>query len=426
MAIINECYRELKLDNGLSVALQETPTQTVSGRLRVWHGALNEREGEEGIAHFLEHTLLMGGSEKHTPEEADEIRGRFGSFNAYTSRDRTFFPVDMLAEDILLFLQYISDAVFNPRFDLRRVEEERQRVLRETADNKSKPSFKDNLSIGEAIFGKGSPYIYQILGKEAIVKNASVDNLTAFHQRGYSPNNADLVLVGALPKNIEDLVRESFGQFKRGKGKKFEFPRNPEIKGSTVLHTQAPEFHNHDNPSESSAQLTLALYGPTLTDEDFFATDMLVDILGGDANSRLFKSVSQRRGLAYGIGAQYEKDDNKGLIYIGGSIPSKKADESLDAIFEEMAKLRTDLVLQDVLERLKRGTRYHLAKTFETNAGHISAIDLRRDKGITPDYVLKQMGRVTPENVREAAIKYLSQDRNGNYVLLLRDPLKKE
>jgi zinc protease len=144
MATINGNYREFRLDNGLFVALQETPTQTVSGRLRVWHGALNEKKGEEGIAHFLEHTLMTGGSQKYDPERADEIRGTFGSFNAFTGLERTFFPVDMLAEDSQLFLEYVSDAAFNPRFVTSRVEEERQRVLRETADAKSNPGFKDS------------------------------------------------------------------------------------------------------------------------------------------------------------------------------------------------------------------------------------------------------------------------------------------
>ncbi|RMD57719.1 insulinase family protein, partial [Candidatus Woesearchaeota archaeon] len=130
MTAINENYKEFRLDNGLFVALQKTPTQTVSGKLRVWHGALNEKRGEEGLAHFLEHILVTGGSRKYNPESSEEIRGKLGSFNAATSLNETFFPVDMLATDSKLFLEYISDTVFNPRFENSKIEEERQRVLR--------------------------------------------------------------------------------------------------------------------------------------------------------------------------------------------------------------------------------------------------------------------------------------------------------
>jgi|GEM_PF-1474320 len=426
MATINGNYREFKLDNGLLVALQETPTQTVSGRLRVWHGALNEKQGEEGIAHFLEHTLMTGGSQEYDPERADEIRGTFGSFNAFTGLGRTFFPVDMLAEDSQLFLEYVSDAAFNPRFEASKVGEERQRVLRETADAKSNPGFKDSKAYGESFFGKNSPHTYFILGNEAVVDSASVDTLKGFHERGYHPNNMDLILVGALPKNIEDLVQQNFGQFQSGNGEKVDFPRNPPLYGATVLHTSAPELYNHENPEQSSAQLSISLVAPTGTDEDNYAVSMLVNILGGDANSRLFQSVSQRKGLAYGVGAQYDDSNNKGAIYIGGNVHSTRADEAVDAIFEEMTKLRTDLVPQESLERLKRNSRYKIAKTFETNAGHVNAIELRMDKGLTPEYHLERLEAVTPEKIREVAVKYLPQNRtDGKYVLSLRDPLKK-
>jgi len=426
MTTINGNYREFRLDNGLFVALQETPTQTVSGRLRVWHGALNEKKGEEGIAHFLEHALMTGGSQKYTLKRADEIRGTFGSFNAFTSLDRTCFPVDILTEDSQLFLEYISDTAFNPKFTTSRVEEERQRVLRETADAKSNPRFKDSKAYGEAFFGKNSPHTYFILGNEAVVNSASVDTLKGFHERGYHPNNIDLILVGALPKNIEDLVQQNFGQFPSGNGRKVEFPQNPQLYGATILHTSAPELYNHENPEKSSAQLGISLVAPTETDEDSYAVSMLVNILGGDANSRLFQSVSQRKGLAYGIGAQYDNSNNKGGIYIGGNVQSTRADEAIDAIFEEMSKLRTYLVSQKNLERLKRKSRYNIAKTFETNTGYVNAIELKMDKGLTPEYHLERMEAVTPKKIRDAAVKYLPQNRtDGKYVLSLRDPLKK-
>jgi len=426
MVTLNGNYREFELDNGLFVALQETSTQTVSGRLRVWHGALNEHQGEEGLAHFLEHTLMVGGSQKYNPERADEIRGTFGSFNAVTCLERTFFPVDMLSGDSQLFLEYISDVVFNPRFETVRVEEERQRVLRETADAKSNPGFKDSKAYGKAFFGKNSPHTYFILGNEAVVDSANVDTLKGFHERGYHPNNMDLILVGALPKNIEYLVQQNFGQFTSGNGKKVEFLRNPQLYGATVLHTSAPELYNHENPDQSSAQLGISLVAPIETDEDRYAVSMLINILGRGANSRLFTNVSQRKGLAYGVGAQYDNSNNKGAIYIGGNVQSTRADEAIDAIFDEMVKLRTDLVSQESLKRLKRNSQYTIAKTFETNAGHVNAIELKMDKGLTPEYHLERMEAVTPKEIREVAVKYLPQNRtDGKYVLSLRDPLKK-
>jgi len=426
MTTINGNYREFKLDNGLSVALQETPTQTVAGRLRVLHGALNEKKGEEGLAHFLEHTLVNGGSKKYSPEKANEIMDKFGFFNAYTGLEKTFFPVDMLSEDTPSYLECISDAAFNPSLEASKVEQERQRVLREIADDKSNPAFKDNKAYLEAFFGKGSPHIYSVLGDEEIISSASREDLNSFYKRGYHPNNMDLILVGALPKNIEKLVQETFGNFPVGNGKRIKFPRNPKLTSSKIFHTYAPELLNQENPNSSSAHLRISLVAPTDADEDSYATDMLAKILGGQGNSRLFENVSQKKGLAYGIGAGYHGTNNQGRITIGGSIHALRANEAIDANFEEMAKLRTDLVSQESLEKLKRDSQYRIAKTFETNSGHVNAIEWKMDEGLTPEYHMKKMNEVTPEKIREAAIKYLPQSREeGKYVLSLRDPLKK-
>ncbi len=426
MALRNGNYREFHLDNGLLVALQETPTRTVSGNLRVWHGAVHENPGEEGIAHFLEHTLMTGGSKKYDPNMAESIRRTFGYSNAFTSLDRTEFPVDMIAEDTSLYLEYVSDAAFNPAFDSVRVEQERERVLRETADAKSKPSFKDKRTNTEAFFGKNSPHSYLILGKEEIVTSGSIDSLRRFHGRGYHPNNMELILAGGLPQNVEELIRQNFESFKSGSGKKFQFPRNPSLTSAITLHTSAPDQYNVDNPSQSSAEIAMALVAPTAADEDTFVIRLLVSVLGGGGHGRLFDRVSNMEGLAYSIGAQYDAENNRGAIYIGGNVDARRAFKAVDVIFEEMTKLRTVLVSQDILENLKRNAWYNVAKSFETNEGRIYAIEKKLDCGKTPEFILEQINAVTPKRILEAAIKYLPSSRaDGKYVLLLRDPLKK-
>ncbi|HTZ41796.1 MAG TPA: insulinase family protein, partial [Candidatus Omnitrophota bacterium] len=97
MAVISNGYREYRLDNGLVVALQKTPTQTIAAKLRVNYGASHERDGEEGMIHFLEHCLINAGSSKYNPVSSDDIRGSLGYYNAFTNTGRTFFVGNMLA-----------------------------------------------------------------------------------------------------------------------------------------------------------------------------------------------------------------------------------------------------------------------------------------------------------------------------------------
>lgn len=75
MAVLNGNYREFTLDNGLAVALQNTPTGTVSSYLRVHQGSLHEGESERGLSHLLEHCLLEGGTETLSSSQVKKMMG---------------------------------------------------------------------------------------------------------------------------------------------------------------------------------------------------------------------------------------------------------------------------------------------------------------------------------------------------------------
>lgn len=424
MSTLNGKFREYKLDNGLHVALQETPTQTIAGRLLVNYGALHEKYGEEGLAHFLEHGFMSGGTQKYDPEQADKIRGTFGSFNAVTLRDRTAIPVDMLAEDLDLYLDFTSGLTAYPRLDAVRVNEERQRVLREIADRKSSPNFRDDRDMKATLFGD-HPLCYFVLGKEDVIQNTTPDDLRAFHSRGYNATNMILILVGSLHKDVDDLVAKYFGSMPAGVNTKIELPTARPLTEKVELYRPAPELYNFDNPSTSSAALDLKFLVPPEKSEDYAALQILTNVLGCGTTSRLFKGVSQRKGLAYGIGADYDETLNTGVMEVYGKIPSTMQQEAIDAVFEEMNILRSQPVSQEELDRIVRNGRYALGKSLETNEGHVSAIARKIDTGITPEFAMGEWERVTPEKLLEVAQKYLPANRNdGKYVLLVRDPLK--
>lgn len=422
MVALNGKFREYRLDNGLYVALQETPTKTIAGRLRVKYGSLHEREGEEGLAHFLEHTLMTGGTKKYSPEQTDRIRGNLGYINAFTGLDRTFIPMDILPEDIDQYLDFVSDAAFNPRFDSARIEQERRIVLREIADEKSAPSFKDNQEYQKALLG-GYPSTYFVLGEESVVEGAKLEDLKRFHSRGYNANNMDLILVGNLPRNIKAQIEKYFGDKPTGENTAFQFPLAKDLEQRAVFHRPAPELYNADNSQASSAQITLGFLVPPETSEDYAALQILSIILGGDANSRLFQSIRQKKGLAYGIQSDYDGSFNRGMMHVSAGVPSVKQNESIDAIFEEMARLKRKPVTAREINRIRKSGRYGIAKHFETNEGHVFSIERKKDVGITPEIVMHNWNKVTPKKLQEVAQRYLPK-RDGKYVLMIRDPLK--
>jgi predicted Zn-dependent peptidase len=423
MTVINGKFREYKLDNGLVVALQNTPTQTVAGKLRVNYGPSHERDGEEGMAHFLEHCLVTGGSERYDPEKADEIRGSFGLSNAYTKIGRTKFVVQMLSEDLESWLDYISDHVYRPRFDRDRVDGERERVLREISDAKSNPTYLANREFKNTFY-RGHPKSIFILGKEDVIGNADQGKIRAFHGRGYSPNNMDLFVVGKLPDNVEGLIERYFGNKVMGKDTRREFPELEPLHDKVVLHRAAPDKLNTDNSEESSAQIFLTYLGPVDAHPDEYAVRTMNHILGGDTNSLLFQNLQLKKGLAYHAETSMNGRYNSGELGVNAVVPAKRIDEAVGAIFEELDRIKNCRVDDKKINRIKKLAKYNLAKNFESNEGHIIAIEVKLDKGLTPESFIEGFNKVTPEIVMEVANKYLPDRENGKYVLYIRDPLK--
>ncbi|MEK6885281.1 MAG: pitrilysin family protein, partial [Nanoarchaeota archaeon] len=426
MGIINGNYREFKLDNGLVVALQETPTQTIYGQLSVYYGTVHEKAGEEVLAHFLEHALATG-TEKHSSEEMDEMTSKLGYFNLATSLDETVLIGDMLYDDLETYLEIISSSAFYPRLDEKRIEEERQRVLREMSNHKSQPTYADQEVLKIAVYGKEHPFCLEILGKESVINSATKQDLKNFHSRGYNAANMDLILVGALPRDTESLIAKYFKDKPAGENKKYKFPQKERLEKRIVMHTYAPDLYNKENPEESNAAVDLGIIVPPKTHEDVYNIILLSKILGGGPDSRLFRLISKEKGMAYSINADYNGDNNVGALQMGGRILSKRKEEAINLIFNEFKKLQDYELEKGELEREKKRAQYGLAKIFETNQGHLNAIRAKLEHGITPERFLAGIQSVTSCSLQEAAIKYLPESKDSdNYVLAIRDPLKFE
>jgi len=111
---IREIAQQYTLPNGLQVALVPGPTETALIRLTICHGSANERQGEEGIAHFVEHVLITGGSEKHSPKAIEGITSGWDMWNASTGEISTATWADTLPEDTLDALQLFASCAYAP------------------------------------------------------------------------------------------------------------------------------------------------------------------------------------------------------------------------------------------------------------------------------------------------------------------------
>lgn len=416
-------YTKYKLNNGLTVILKKTNTHTVATMLKIKKGSIWEKEGQDGISHFLEHCLAKSGSERYTPERQEEIIGHLIHSNAATKYDSTIFIGDIFSEDLPLWLDFTSDSVFRPKFRENKVELVRGRVEQEIRMRQNLPSYEQGKILKEAMF-KVSPLRKFIAGKVETVRKISIDDLKEYHSEGYYPNNAELFLVGGIPDDIEKLIEEAFSDIPMD-----EVPKISYEKEGKLEHSEKEVYR----PELSRAIINMGLLVPDDTHPDYRPFRLMSEILGGNPpTSRLFKRISEKERLTYDIRSNYDSQLREGTITISTDVEYSEVDKTLDLIFEEMQKLKEKGISDAELKREKRTNRYWIEKTFEINAdfyneiGIIYGLDFLERLGISMEDHLEMYRNLTKDDILRVANQYLPSNRkDGSYVLVVGKPGKK-
>ncbi|MBI2208630.1 insulinase family protein [Candidatus Woesearchaeota archaeon] len=423
MSTLNGEYREFHLGNGLLVSLNTIPTNTIASRLSVNHGTVHELKGEEGFSHLLEHILFKDGTHKHFVEESEAIRNSLGKFEPATGLDRTSFPAGIIPSNLELMLEYLSGIVFTPRFDKGIFLAEKAAVIRDIADERSKPYYKDEKEFNRALYG-AHPYNQDVFGKATVIRSAKIDDLRDFYSRGFHAGNAHLILAGPLPENVESLIGKYFDNIPGGEPNKFEFPPLNPLQKNVVLERMAKDLLDIEEREESSAFLNLGLVVPPYNSEHSDAMAMIGQLLISYTECRLFRKLRGQDGNIYDINGGYRGTYNKGIIEIFGKVKALNVSQVVDSIFSEFQRLRQEEVPESELRMITDYLDYNIKAELETSQGHVKAIGRKVATGLTPNMWLDKMRGVTPEQIKQAAMLYLPESReNGRYVLLIRNPL---
>ncbi|MBT8472121.1 MAG: insulinase family protein, partial [Marinicaulis sp.] len=258
------------LKNSLRVFVDPMPSlETVA--LGVWShaGSVNEQEAEHGIAHLLEHMAFKGTTTRSARDIAEEIEGVGGYLNAATSHQRTGYYVRLLKDDIVLGLDILSDILLCPTIANEELEKEKEVVVQEIGEAADTPDDVVFEMLQAASWNK-HPLARPILGTPDSVRAQTPSSLREFMSRWYHPENMVVAVAGNV--DIEDFVRRAGDAFGDMKAREAAEP------------ISAAEFAggvSHDVRDIEQTHLAIALPGVSVRDEDFFATRVFADVLGG-------------------------------------------------------------------------------------------------------------------------------------------------
>ena len=187
------------LDNGLRVIYTRIKnTSLVHCGYIIGTGSRDENQKNNGIAHFIEHTVFKGTSNRKSYQILNRIESVGGELNAYTSREKTCFYSMVSKKYFDRSVELLTDVVFNPIFPANEIEKEKNVIVEEIEMYEDSP----DESIYDDFFASlfpGHPLGYSILGKKKSVKSINNRVIIDFRRENYQPSNMVLSIAGNLP-----------------------------------------------------------------------------------------------------------------------------------------------------------------------------------------------------------------------------------
>ncbi len=352
-------FSRFVLRNGLRLLIHEdesTPMVAVNVLYNV--GARDESPDKTGFAHLFEHLMFSGS--KNIPDFDEPIQNAGGENNAFTNSDVTNFYDILPAENLETALWLESDRMLHLNINEKSLEVQRKVVVEEFKETCLNEPFGDAWHHISDMAYKVHPYRWPTIGKvPKHVEDATLDEVRTFYQKHYLPNNAILVVAGNIKTaDAKQLAEKWFGNIPAG-----ELPKRN-------LRHEPPQKKLERRLSQSKAPvdaLYLAFHMPERMHVDFYATDLLSDVLCNGKSARLYRTLLKERQLFSFIDCYISGNIDPGLFIIEGK-PAEgiSLETATAAIWEEIEKLKAEQIQEKELQKFKNKIESNLIFS-ETN-----------------------------------------------------------
>lgn len=390
------------LKNGLRVLIHpdnSTPIVTINTVFDV--GAKDEDENRTGFAHLFEH-LMFGGS-KNIPEFDGPLQNVGGQNNAFTSNDITNYYITLPKQNIETGLWLESDRMLSLAFTSESLEVQRSVVIEEFKQRYLNQPYGDVWLLLRPLAYSTHPYKWATIGKElSHIEDAKMEEVKAFFYKHYTPQNAILSIAGDVkPDEIIELVEKWYGTIPAGNKYDRNLPKEPK-------QTEARFLEVKRNVPQNA--LYKAWHMCNRLHPDYYAFDLLSDILSRGNSSRLYQELVKEKELFTEIGAYQMGSMENGLFIVSGKVKEgitmDKANESIEKCLESLAH---ELVEEQELTKVKN--KVESTDTF----GHINGLNKAMRIGYfellgnadLANEEMKKYEQVSAEDLRRIAKKSL-------------------
>lgn len=334
------------LDNGLRIVHSEDKTtQMVALNLLYNVGARDEHPDHTGFAHLFEH-LMFGGS-VNIPDYDSPLQQAGGENNAWTNNDITNYYITLPRQNVETAFWLESDRMLSLAFTPRSLEVQRQVVSEEFKQRYLNQPYGDMGALVRELAYRVHPYQWCTIGKDiSHITQATLDEVKDFFFRFYAPNNAILAVSGNItPEETIRLAEKWFGPIPRRDVRPRNLPQEPAQQEERRLSVE------RNVPADA---LSMTFHMVERTHPDYYAFDMLSDILSNGRSSRLVQHLVKEKAVFSTVDAYISGSVEAGLFHImGNPVPGISLEQAEEAIRQELELLKNEPITEEELEKVK-------------------------------------------------------------------------
>jgi zinc protease len=396
-------FKKYQLKNGMNVLLIESKKSPVlSIQMWVRTGSADERKGEEGISHFIEHLVFKGSRSYGVGEIASSVEASGGELNAYTSFDQTVFYVTISKEFESVGLKVISEMMGFPTFDPKEIDNEREVVIEEIKRTNDSPHRQASRQLFSTLYKK-HPYGIPVIGYPENIRKVTKKQILDYYHARYNPKNMTLIVAGDLTqKELKPKIQKMFGEFHKQKLRVVKRAQEKPIAKPQFAVSQAPF-------EETMVHLTWPT--PKAAHKDIAALEVLALILGQGDSSRLNENLRIRNHLVNYAGSSLFASKDPGFFAISMSLNAKDVQKALAEVCVELEKILkeppTAAELAKAVTNLASEQFYFLETVDGLARKYGNYEDLFRDPHYFEKF-MKQVQALKPQDILKVARTYLT------------------
>ena len=399
-------WTKAQLSNGATLIVSERHTLPLVSFTITFVGGSNQFEpvARRGLASITASMLTEGTTTRTGDQLSDALQLLGTSVGAGIGGEDGAISFVSTAKNFDATLAILADMMLNSTFPADALERVRARVLVGLTQAKDQPAVVSGQVFARILYGDSHPYGQRTT--ETSVKAITRDDLVAFQKAYFQPGRAIITVVGDVtPAKAKASVEKALAAWPKGGDKpSFDYPKLPEL--------QPAKIYLVDKPGAAQSVVNIGLPGPPRNTPDYFALQVLNQILGGQFQSRLNANIREQKGYSYGVSSGFGYGKGPGAFRAGGAIVSTKTDLALIEFMKELKGITGEIPMTDEeIKTAKESLIQGLPQRFASVSAISGAITSLTVQNLPEDYYqtyAKNVSAVTKEDLLRVAKRYIN------------------